>query len=705
VRRVLNNAEYLDVFIDESQEHLQAVNDNLLKLEAQPSDLSIVGEVFRSAHTLKGMAATMGFEDLAHLTHCMENVLDLMRNSKLDATSEVLDVVFAAVDDLEAMVVDISSGGEGKRDVTQVTTLLDVIEKGGSPAAAAAASKSETKDKANDQPEDVTHRNPDELFEDAYDQFELTVISQSYEQGYYSYQVKITLDERTMLKAARVFMVFEALEQVGEIIKASPPSEDLEEEKFDLDFVVTLLTKVDADEIVKRVSRVSEITDVQVRQLDVDSLKRSNSEKEAQQIADPQTEVAATQTESIPAKTLDKKPAEDVKSASKKSNDANKTIRVNIERLDVLMNLFEELVIDRGRLEQIASELKNNELNETVERMSRISGDLQEIILNMRMMPVEQVFNRFPRMVRSLSKDLNKKVNLQIVGAETELDRTIIDEIGDPLVHLLRNSIDHGVETPEKRRELGKPEEGTVILKAFHSGNNVFIVIEDDGAGIDRDKIISIALKNEVVTEEEVSKMTDQQIYGLLFAAGFSTAEKVTDVSGRGVGLDVVRSTFESLGGIVTVDSTLGKGSVFSIQLPLTLSIIDVMLIQVEDEKYAIPLSSIVETAIVNKEDVYSAHNQKVIDFRGKVVPLVFLKDIFEIPTEDNHIEEEFYSLVIIHKGDKIAGIVVDSLIGQYDIVLKSLGNYLTNVFAISGATILGNGQVALIVDTNALIK
>lgn len=688
VNSVLSNSEYLDVFIDESQEHLQAINDNLMKLEAEPSNISIVGEVFRSAHTLKGMAATMGYEDLAHLTHCMENVLDLIRNSKLNATSEVLDVVFASVDDLEAMVVDIASGGDGKRDVANVTAMLEQIEKGNSPVAATV----ETAPVANEG--NMAHV----PFDESYDQFELTVLMQSHEQGYSAYQIKVVLDEKTMLKAARVFMVFEILEQVGEVIKSTPPADELEEEKFELEFVVTLLTKIDSEEIVQRINKVSEIAGVHVRKLDMDEIKKASSEKVVNASSNVMTEQKLEKGNTVQSKKQE--PA-----ATKKANgEGNKTIRVNIERLDVLMNLFEELVIDRGRLEQIASDLKNSELNETVERMSRISGDLQEIILNMRMMPVDQVFNRFPRMVRSLSKDLNKKVNLQIIGAETELDRTIIDEIGDPLVHLIRNSIDHGVETPEKRRELGKPEEGTVILKAYHSGNNVFIEIEDDGAGIDRDKVLRKALENGVVTEEEADKMTDQQIFGLLFAAGFSTADKVTDISGRGVGLDVVRSTFESLGGVVTVDSKLGKGSIFSIQLPLTLSIIDVMLIEVGDEKYAIPLSSIVETAIVNKKEVYSAHNQKVIDFRGKVVPLVFLKDIFEVPIE-KELDEEYFSLVIVHKGEKIAGLVVDSLIGQHDIVLKSLGNYLTNVFAISGATILGNGQVALIVDTNALIK
>src|SRR5690606_11141506 len=389
--------------------------------------------------------------------------------------------------------------------------------------------------------------------------------------------------------------------------------------------------------------------------------------------------------------------------SNSKNGSNHKTIRVNIERLDILMNLFEELVIDRGRLEQISKDLNHSELNETVERMSRISGDLQNIILNMRMVPVETVFNRFPRMVRQLARDLNKKIDLQIIGAETELDRTVIDEIGDPLVHLLRNALDHGIETPDVRLQSGKSEAGTVILRAYHSGNHVFIEIEDDGAGISRDKVIQKAINKGLVTAKGGESLTDSQVFDFIFSSGFSTAEKVSGVSGRGVGLDVVKNTIEALGGTITIQSEIGKGSMFSIQLPLTLSIISVLLVEVQNEKYAIPLSSIIETAIIKKSDILHAHNQKVIDFRGKVVPLVDLKEIFEVPISNE--EDDYLSIVIVKKGDKSAGLIVDSFIGQQEIVLKSLGNYLSNVFAISGATILGDGQVALIIDCNALIK
>lgn len=666
-------SQYLEVFIDESREHLQTINEQLLELEKNPDDVSIVNEIFRSAHTLKGMSATMGFEDLANLTHQMENVLDAIRNGKIAVTPELLDVIFRAVDDLEAMVVSISEGGDGKRDVTNVVAQLKQIEKGEAVAAP---------------------QKPAPTHEQTYDEFEYTILKQSAEQGFHSYEVTVKLRSDCLLKAARVFMIFEVIEQIGEVIKSVPTVEMLEAEQFDDQFVVTVVTKVLEDELQKRIMKVSEVEQVIVQRVD---LHRSTEEEKTTETKHEQKE----EQQAVEQAVEKKQEGQEEKATGKQVS--NKTIRVNIERLDVLMNLFEELVIDRGRLEQISRELNNPELHETVERMSRISGDLQNIILNMRMVPVETVFNRFPRMVRQLARDLGKKINLEIIGAETELDRTVIDEIGDPLVHLLRNAIDHGIETPDVRRAKGKPEEGTVKLKAYHSGNHVFIEIEDDGTGISREKVLKKAISKGIISEQNAANLTDKQVYELIFASGFSTADKVSDISGRGVGLDVVKSTIESLGGSVSIDSEEGAGSVFSIQLPLTLSIISVMLVEIQNEKYAIPLSSIIETAIVKKEDILHAHNQKVIDFRGKVVPLLFLKDIFEVPVSKE--EDDFLSVVIVRKGEKMAGLVVDSFIGQQEVVLKSLGNYLTSVFAISGATILGDGQVALIIDCNALIK
>ncbi len=684
-------SQYLEVFIEESKEHLQACNEHLLELEKDPENLQIVNEIFRAAHTLKGMSATMGYEDLASLTHQMENVLDAIRNKKIVFSPEILDVIFLAVDDLDAMVESIASGGDGKRNVEEVVEKLVLIEKG-LPLNQKNAAEAEVAATA-------TEKAPTR--ENQYDQFETTVLQQSADQGFFTYEINVTLKSDCLLKAARVYMIFEALESLGEVVKSVPPVEELEEEKFEFDFMVTLISNEIANKIETAIMKVSEVEKVDVREFFANS--QSVKQPEQSEIDNPIVESKQEDITNAPVSEniapAVAKPAEK-QTATKISN---KTIRVNIERLDILMNLFEELVIDRGRLEQISSTLKDQELHETVERMSRVTGDLQNIILNMRMVPVETVFNRFPRMVRQLARDLNKKIDLQIVGAETELDRTVIDEIGDPLVHLIRNALDHGVETPEVRRANNKDEEGTVILRAYHSGNHVFIELEDDGAGINKEKVLSKAINKGIVTTEIAKTLTDSQIAELIFASGFSTADQISDISGRGVGLDVVKNTIESLGGSITIESEEGKGSLFSIQLPLTLSIISVMLVEIQAEKYAIPLSSIIETAIVNKKDVMLAHNQTVIDFRGKVVPLLFLKDIFDVPSTEG--ESDYYSVVIVRKGEKLAGLVVDGFIGQQEVVLKSLGTYLSSAYAISGATILGDGQVALIMDCNALIK
>ncbi|SIS37581.1 chemotaxis protein CheA [Salimicrobium flavidum] len=672
----MENNQYLEVFIDESKENLQTINDQLLHLENAPGEISIVEEIFRAAHTLKGMAATMGYQDISNLTHKMENVLDRVRKEEIDVDPSMLDVVFESVDDLEAMLLDVQEGGTGARDVEKVVAKLQNIETGQSP---------EQIDKVSDQTK--TDAPTSAGFQ--VDRFVQTVLEESHEQGMFNFHVIITLREDCMLKAARVFMVFEVLEQLGEVVQSHPHAEALENEEFESFFEVLLVTDKQVDEIKAKIMKVSEIEDV-----DVQSYQVVAEETEAEE----QTVREENETNEIEEQSDSPGTKEE-----KNRKVANKTIRVNIDRLDDLMNLFEELVIDRGRLEQISDDLKNTELTETVERMSRVSGDLQSIILNMRMVPVEQVFNRFPRMVRQISRDLNKEINLEIIGQETELDRTVIDEIGDPLIHLIRNALDHGIETPDKRKANGKDPQGNLQLKAYHSGNHVFIEISDDGAGINREKVIQKAISNEVVTREQADAMSNDKVNELIMASGFSTADEVSDLSGRGVGLDVVKNTIESLGGTIAIQSELDRGSTFSIQLPLTLSIISVMLVEVQKEKYAVPLSSIIETAIVSKDDIMHAHNKKVIDFRGKVVPLVFLEDIFEVPKELE--EEEYYSLVMVRKGEKMAGLVVDSFIGQQEVVLKSLGDYLSGVFAISGATILGDGQVALIIDSNALIK
>jgi two-component system, chemotaxis family, sensor kinase CheA len=682
---------YLSMFIDEAGDHLQSLNENLLRLESAPDDLSIVQIIFRSAHTLKGMSATMGFEDLASLTHEMENVLDLVRNSKLRMDGFIFDTLFKGLDALEAMVQDIVGGGSGKLDVTPIVASLKAIVTGEYKTAGGAAASA---------PAGTAAASPSSGGASAagsidLDQFQISVLQQSMDTGHQVYHIQVAVREDCVLKAARAYMVFGILEQSGEVVKSEPSVQDIEQEKFDRSFSVYLITQWTAEDLKKQIENVSEIESAQVTLLDAESLQALSKPQR------PETAPASSEAAAAPARD-ERKPAGGNGAAA--GGAVTKTIRVDIERLDVLMNLFSELLIDRVRLEQLASEIKRNELTETVEHMTRVSGDLQNIVMKLRMVPVDTVFNRFPRMIRDLAKSLDKKVDLVISGAETELDRTVIDEIGDPLVHLLRNSIDHGVESIEKRIAAGKPDTGTVHLRAFHSGNNVFIEIEDDGNGINRDKVLSIAIKNNVVTAEQGKTMTDEEIYMLLFAPGFSTADTISDISGRGVGLDVVKSKINSLGGVVSVQSELGKGTIFSIQLPLTLSIISAMLIKLGSEKYAVPLSSIMETTIIQRDQIHNIHGNRMIEFRGAIIPVVSLSELLESPDFDESLETET-EVVVIRKGDKWAAVMVDEFIGQSDIVLKPLGKYLTGVSAISGATILGDGQVALIIDPNALIK
>ncbi|NEW05566.1 chemotaxis protein CheA [Paenibacillus sp. SYP-B3998] len=685
-------SQYLSMFIDESKEHLQAMNENLLSLESSPQDISIVHNIFRSAHTLKGMSATMGFEDIASLTHEMENVLDLVRNNKLAMNPFIFDCIFKSLDSLESMVEDIIQGGTGKADVTQIVAALRSIVTGdyNTPQVTATAVAKE----------------PAKGIE--VDEYQFSILQQSIDSGFLVFYVEVSVRENCVLKAARAYMVFDTLERMGEIVKATPSVQEIEQEKFDRSFSLYFISKVDQATLEKEILNVSEIETAVIITVDTESLaemSRPRTEVEAatQEIA---AAVAAVTAASVAPDAVTKaEPAAVSKPAAGGGAPvANRTIRVDIERLDALMNLFSELLIDRARLEQLASEVKRNDLTETVEHMSRVSSDLQNIVLKLRMVPVDSVFNRFPRMIRDLAKSLDKKVDLVITGAETELDRTVIDEIGDPLVHLLRNSVDHGVESIANRLAAGKSEHGTIQLRAFHSGNHVFIEIEDDGAGINRDRILKTAIKNGLVTLEQSSKLTDKEVYNLLFESGFSTAEKISDISGRGVGLDVVKTKIQMLGGHVQVDSKLGFGSKFSVQLPLTLSIISAMLVRLGSEKYAIPLSSIVETSAIQNSQVRNIHGNKMVDYRNSVIPLVSLSKLFDVP-DFNEEQEEETEIVVVRKGDKQVALLVDEFIGQQEIVLKTLGKYLSGLFAISGATILGDGQVALIIDPNALIK
>lgn len=660
--------QYIEVFLEESREHLQAINDHLLNFEKSPEDKSIVNEMFRSAHTLKGMAATMGFESISDLTHEMENVFDKLREGKIEVINnlEVIDILLEAVESIEEMVDRISLGEDGKKDVSQLITRLEQI-----------GVQSSNESKSSVEPFHAEgHSATMEL-----DEYQSTIVSLSSEQGYSAYHVTIKLSETCVLKSARVYMVFDALEDMGEVIKSMPPVEDLEEERFEWDFSVAYVSKESKEVIEERLLKVSEVETVQITALTTESQKHETEHG-------PKDNVAKTNAP-----------------ATRNPTAFSNTIRVNSDRVDRLMNLFEELVIDRGRLEDVSLRINDNELTETVENISRISREMQSMLLTIRMVPIEHVFNRFPRMVRGMAKELDKKIALDMIGADTEIDRSVVDVIVDPLVHLIRNSIDHGIETPDVRRKEGKQPEGKIILQAYQIGNHVCIEIKDDGAGINREKVVKKALEKELLDEQQVANMSEEEINSIIFMPGFSTAEQVSDLSGRGVGLDVVKTKIQSLRGSITVESKVGEGSKFSIQLPLTLSILSTLLVKVDKEIYAIPLASVSETILLKEEGVMNAHGRKVIDYRGKVIPLVFLKEVFKQSKRKKVPTQSEYAIVVIQDGDKMLGLVVDTFLGQREVVLKSLGDYLKNIFAISGATILGNGKVALIIDPNALLQ
>lgn len=576
----MDTTQYLDIFIDESIEHLEVVSIQLLELEKTPNEKTIIEEIFRAAHTLKGMSATMGYNDLANLTHQMENVFDGIRYDKIQVGPEMIDILFDAVDDLNIMVQDIAAGGNGQRDVQDIVNYLKAIE------------EDKVSHKLSGEQENKKESSEKQIISELgqLDEFERSLLNESIEQGFFNYEIKVTLSENCLLKGVRVFMIFDVFEKHGEIIKSNPSVNDLEEENFNSSFTTLFISKERSEDIQTKIKNISEVETVEISSFFISEFVEEQVEN---------TESSKEQNE---VKTVQ-----------------SKTIRVNIERLDILMHLFEELLIDRGRLEQISTDLKHNDLQETVERMARVSGDLQNIILTMRMVPVDQVFSRFPRMIRQLARDLQKNVEIEIVGAETELDRTVIDEIGDPLVHLIRNSIDHGIEMPEERKQKNKPKNGIIKLEAYHSGNHIFIEITDDGAGINKERVIKKAIENNIVTQEQSVLLTEPQVFDLIMSSGFSTTDEISDVSGRGVGLDVVKNTIESLGGSISIHSERDKGSIFSIQLPLTLSIITALLVEIGKEKYAIPLSSIIETAIISKKQIYHAHGKKVIDLEGRL--------------------------------------------------------------------------------------
>ncbi|MDR2007339.1 MAG: chemotaxis protein CheA [Acidaminococcales bacterium] len=593
--------QYMGMFMEESREHLQALNKSLLDLESDTGNISILDEIFRSAHTLKGMSATMGFTVIAELTHEMENVLDLLRKETLKCDENIIDVLFRCVDTLERLV-ESAGNGEESEDVSALVQELKKIspQGGGAPSVKPAAAQVKVSEPAAGAGNISIELND----------IDKDIIAAAQMQELSGLHIKIALDEKCILKAARVYMVMTSLEDFGEIIKTVPPAEDLEKERFGLSFDVVLLSGKDIEEMKKRLLDISEVVRVDINKLP-DFAAAALTEKTAPQTSPPTAGVAVKHDAPAAKKTEDHK----VKSVQ--------SVRVDIDKLDTLLNIVGEIVINKTRLAQIGIMHRLPDLVETIEQMDRVTTELQTIVMKIRMVPISQVFNRFPRMVRDISRELNKEINLIIEGEETELDRTVIDEIGDPLMHILRNSLDHGIESADDRRAAGKKPTGNVKLIASHEGNNVVIDIEDDGKGIDPAFIKRKAVEKGVITQQESDKMDDNEAIKIIFAPGFSTAAVVTDISGRGVGMDVVRTKIEALGGTVDVETKLGAGSKFKIRLPLTLAIIQALLIKVADETYAIPLGSIDSTINILPGNISTVQNKEVFLLRGQIIPII----------------------------------------------------------------------------------
>lgn len=698
----MDMSQYLEIFMDESKEHLQHMNEILLNLEKTPEDLALINEIFRIAHTIKGMSGTMGFNKVATLTHEMENVLHLVRNKEIPVTSVIIDVIFECFDALENQITSIENNGvESSSDYTGlVNKLIQIINtKGAVPQEGqkSAAPKAEAKQKSQPKSEAETSMSLTE-FNIEVGQSQEHVILKANEAGLNAIKVKIVLQDSCMLKAARSFIVFNTLEQFGEIIGSYPIAEEIEDEKFDSSFEVLYITRLDEKTTENEIMRISEIDQVITELVVLSEKPLEDKEVSYEEVQDAAEEKNYNTTQQSPK--ADKK---EEKEKNEKGKTA-KTVRVDIDRLDNLMNLVSELIIIKTRLEDNDSTSSKQNMGEAIEYLERITTSLHDAVMKVRMVPVERTFNRFPRMVRDLSKDLGKSIKLLMSGEETEVDRTVIDEIGDPLIHLIRNSIDHGIESPEDRMKAGKPEFGSVALRAYPDGNTVVIEVEDDGAGINTERVLSKAIAKGIVTQKEAESLTAQEIGNLLFRPGFSTAEVITDLSGRGVGLDVVKTKIESLNGTVEVKSTHGHGSKFTIRLPLTLAIIQALMVNLNREKYALPLNNIKEITTINAKSISLVQNQEVVLYRNKTLPLIRLNSVLQVPYQvDERADKEDLIVVVVKKGDTEAGLVVDSLIGQQEIVIKSLGKYLTGVKVIAGATILGNGGVALIVDPNQL--
>ncbi|MCR5211919.1 MAG: chemotaxis protein CheA [Lachnospiraceae bacterium] len=710
-------SQYLDIFIDETNEHIQSLSDNIMVLEKEPENKDTINEIFRAAHSLKGMAGTMGFKRMQRLTHDMENVFSEVRNDTIKIDSGMIDTLFQCLDAIENYLASVkASSDEGTEDNEHIIEKLNSYLPGAANAAAkdkapAAETKAEEAPAPAEAPEEEGNRAYLEMPLD--DAAKDAIGDAAVSSKIYGFTVSIQKD--CLLKAARAFLVFKAIEDSGEILAYNPSSQDIEDEKFDLDFSIIISTKEDVTKIKAAIESVSEIEKAVYGEIPASMYSRDDAAgavsgdggEEDKQASDvPESSAVVPASKSEPSEAVHQKSSAPAQKKAAGKPVTARTVRVDIEKLDALMNQVSELIIAKNSLVSISdsgsvTSTEGQQLHEQIEYLERITTTLHESVMKVRMVPIESTVNKFPRMIRDLSRKLNKPMDLVMTGEDTELDRTVVDQIGDPLQHLLRNSADHGIEDPDVREKAGKPRQGNIFLNAFQEGNNVIIQVGDDGGGIDTDAVKAKAISRGLVSEEDAEKLSQKEIIDFLFNPGFSMSKTITDISGRGVGLDVVKSNVEALGGDVTVKSTLGQGSTFTVRLPLTLAIIQALMVEIADEKYAIALASISNIENISVKEIKYVEANEVIHLRGRVIPLIRMRNVLDCPEKK---DEENLTVVIVSKGDNLAGLIVDNLIGQQEIVIKSIGKVIDSNKIISGATILGDGEVAMILDINALM-
>ena len=699
----------MDIFVDETKEHIQVLSDQIMVLEKEPDNSDAIAEIFRSAHSLKGMAGTMGFKRMQRLTHDMENVFSAVREGKMKVNDSLVDTLFRGLDAIQEYLDLIQeTSDEGDNDNEAIINELNQFLNGGggeAPAAPAATSApAATASAAATATEESAETNAKAKFHDIkLSEVEEHAIKKAFDDNMNVFGATVYIQESCLLKAARAFLVFKALEEIGEIIISNPSVQEIEDEKFDFDFSLIFLTKETESEVRAAIQNVSEIEDVVIEAIDESKAEEPKKADEPKKEEAPKSAApAAAATAAAPAAKQDAS-----KAKGKGKPVVSRSVRVDIEKLDSLMNQVSELIIAKNGLVSMSATDKRDSgdmsaFNEQIEYLGTVTTNLHETVMKVRMVPIESTVQKFPRMIRDLSKKLDKKMELYMTGEDTELDRTVVDEIGDPLMHLLRNSADHGLESNEERVRLGKPEVGSIFLDAYQEGNNVVIEVRDDGAGINVEKVKKKMVERGLVPADQIDTITDKEAIATLFSPSFSTADKVSDVSGRGVGLDVVKTNIESLGGTIECKTERGAGSSCTIRLPLTLAIVQALMVELGTEKHAIPLGSIQTIEEVTKDDIKYVQSKEVISLRGTVIPLIRLDTLLDVPEREAN--NDNIVIVIVRKADKLAGLVVDGLIGQQEIVIKSIGKYISTPKLISGSTILGDGEVALILDANVLL-